>query len=53
MKTYKIVPLPIIRLQVDKGIFTYRMNYGTKISIPVNMWYIQGAEKNILVADEV
>jgi glyoxylase-like metal-dependent hydrolase (beta-lactamase superfamily II) len=31
------------------GIFTYRMNHGTKIWVPILMWYIDGAEQRILV----
>ena len=49
MKTYRIVPLPTIKLEVDKGIFTYRMNHGTRIWVPIIMWYIEGADKRILV----
>lgn len=49
MKTYRIRPLPLFKIKVDMGIFTYRMNYGTKIWAPIFMWYIEGAEKNILV----
>jgi len=49
MKIYQIKPLPTIRLEVDMGIFTYRMNYGTKMWVPILMWYIVGSEKRILV----
>lgn len=49
MKTYKIIPLITIKLEVDMGIFTYRINYGTKIWAPIFMWYIEGAEQRIIV----
>lgn len=49
MKTYRIIPLPTIKIELDMGTFTYRMNYGTKMWAPIYMWYIEGAEKRILV----
>lgn len=49
MKTYRIRPLPLIRMEVDMGILTYRYKYGTKIQSPVYCWYIEGADKNILI----
>ena len=49
MKTYRIRPLPLIRMEVDMGILTYRYKYGTKIQAPVYCWYIEGADKNILI----
>ena len=49
MKTYRIIPLTTIKLQVDMGNFTYRMNHGTQIWVPIIMWYIDGAEQRILV----
>lgn len=49
MKTHRIMPLPTIKLELDMGTFTYRMNYGKKMWAPVYTWYIEGAEKKILV----
>ena len=49
MKTYRIVPLPTTKLEGDMGSLTYRMNHGTKIWVPIIMWYIEGADKQILV----
>ena len=49
MKTYRIRPLLLIKMELDMGILTYRYNYGTKIQAPVYCWYIEGADQNILV----
>ena len=49
MKTYRIRPLLLIKVELDMGILTYRYKYGTKIQAPVYCWYIEGADQNILV----
>ena len=51
MQSYKIHPLPLCRLKMDKGGFTYLIfsNYGQKILIPVYSWLIEGAEEPVLV----
>jgi glyoxylase-like metal-dependent hydrolase (beta-lactamase superfamily II) len=49
MKTYRIRPFLLTRMEIDQGIMTYRHKYGTKITTPVYFWYIEGADKNILV----
>ena len=49
MKTYRIRPLLLTKMEVDKGILTYRYGYGEKFQSPVFCWYIEGAEQNILV----
>ncbi len=49
MQTYRIRPRLLTRMELDKGIFTYRFDYGIKIKVPVYFWYIEGADKNILV----
>ena len=49
MKTYRIRPLLLMRMEMDMGILTYRYKYGTKIQAPVFFWYIEGADQNILV----
>ena len=49
MKTYKIRPLPLSLMELDMAVLMYRFNYGKKIWIPNYSWYIEGADKNILV----
>jgi N-acyl homoserine lactone hydrolase len=49
MKTYKIIPLPLCTIELDMAVLTYRFNYGKKIQVPVAAWYIEGADKRILV----
>jgi len=49
MKTYKIKALPLSSMELDKAVLMYRFHYGQKIQVPNVMWYIEGAEKNILV----
>jgi len=49
MKTYRIRPLPLSTIELDMAVFTYRFNYGKKIRVPLTCWYIEGADKNILV----
>ena len=51
MKSHKIHPLPLCKLKMDKGGFTYLIfgNYGQKIVIPVYTWLIRGAGEPILV----
>ena len=49
MKTYKIRALPLSSIEIDKAVLMYRFNYGKKIQVPVVMWYIEGADKNILI----
>src|SRR5512137_957202 len=46
---YRIKPLPILKINVDMGNLTYRMNYGTKIWAGVYSWYIEGGDQPILV----
>ena len=49
MRTYRIRPLPLTLMEVDMPIFTFGMNYGRKIRIPLYSWYIEGADDCILV----
>ncbi|MEM2983555.1 MAG: N-acyl homoserine lactonase family protein, partial [Candidatus Bathyarchaeia archaeon] len=49
MPVYRIIPLPLIKIEIDKGVMTYRINYGEKIWIPVYMWYLDGGGKRVLV----
>ncbi len=49
MKKYTIRALPLSSMELDKAVFMYRFHYGQKIRVPNVVWYIEGAEKNILV----
>ena len=49
MKTYKIRVLPLSAMELDKAVLMYRFHYGQKLLVPNVMWYIEGADKNILV----
>jgi len=49
MKTYKIKALPLSSMELDKAVLMYRFHYGEKVQVPNVMWYIEGADKNILV----
>ena len=49
MPEYKIVPLVLGDLELDKSYMMYFMQCGTKITIPIVSFYIEGPEKNILV----
>ncbi len=49
MSIYRIKPLPLSVIELDMAVFTYRFNYGKKIRVPNIAWYIEGADKHILV----
>lgn len=49
MSVYRIKALPLSSMDVDQEVFTYRFGYGKKITVPNVMWFIEGADKNILV----
>ena len=49
MKTYRIRPFALSTCEIDMGVFTYRCNYGKKAKSTSFIWYIEGAEKNIIV----
>ena len=49
MKTYRIKPLPLIKMEIDMGRMTYLYNYGMKHQVVAYSWYIEGADQNILV----
>ena len=46
---HEIYPLTISKITVDKGYMTYLKNYGEKIKVPVNVWYIECPETHIIV----
>lgn len=50
MKTYRIKPFPIaMGIAREKSRFTYLNYYGEKVDIPYFMWFIEGADRNIIV----
>ncbi len=49
MNTYRIRPLPLSVIELDMAVLTYRFNYGKKLRVPIVAWYIEGANKHILV----
>ena len=46
---YRIIPLVLLKYEGEKGIMTFLTDYGKLILRPYVMWYIEGADKNILV----
>src|SRR5574342_8529 len=46
---YQIRPLPLTNIELDMSAMTYRFNYGRKEFLPCYCWYIEGADKRILV----
>ena len=49
MAQYSIRPIPICKAPFDKGLMTYRMNYGQRTEVSVYIWYIEGSEPKIIV----
>ena len=50
MKTYRIIPLCLSYAEdMDMSNYTYRANLGMKTRTPRYVWYIEGADKHILV----
>ena len=47
--TYRIIPLVLSKYVGEKGYMTFLTDYGVPILRPFIMWYIEGAEKNIIV----
>ena len=46
---HHICPIPLIKSRKDLSAFTYLMNFGKTIDIATYAWYIEGAERKILV----
>ena len=46
---YQIIPLVLLKYQAEKGVMTFLTDYGKRIVRPFVLWYIRGAEKNIIV----
>jgi len=49
MANYTICPLVVGANETDQGIMTYLRDYGTRIWIPIYVFYIKGGDRNILV----
>lgn len=49
MQEYTIHPLVVGANETDQGVMTYLRDYGERIWIPIYVFYLKGAEKNILV----
>ena len=49
MTEYTIHPLVIGINQTDQGVMTYLRSYGTRIWLPIYVFYIKGGEETILV----
>ena len=48
-KTYRIRPLLLTKMEIDMGILLYRYRYGEKFMSPTYSWYIEGADRHILI----
>ncbi|GAB6184406.1 N-acyl homoserine lactonase family protein [Thermodesulfovibrio hydrogeniphilus] len=46
---YRIHPIVVGAKIFDKGMMTYQHDYGKPFVIPIFSWYIEGADKNILI----
>ncbi len=49
MATYKIHPIVVGTKIFDKGMMTYQHDYGVQYTIPIFMWYVEGADSTILI----
>ena len=49
MKEYIVRPIPLSGGTRDKGLWTYRLNYGQPCSSCCYVWYIEGTEPKVLV----
>jgi glyoxylase-like metal-dependent hydrolase (beta-lactamase superfamily II) len=49
MPDYTIYPLIVGANETDQGVMTYLKGYGTRIWIPIYVFYVAGGEKKILV----
>ncbi|OEU78096.1 MAG: MBL fold metallo-hydrolase [Desulfobacterales bacterium C00003060] len=49
MQEYTIHPLVVGANETDQGIMTYLRDYGTRIWIPIYVFYVEGGDKKILV----
>jgi len=44
-----IHPIPLVEMESDKSLMTYRLNFGEIIKPITYVWYIEGAKERILV----
>lgn len=44
-----IHPIPLVEMESDKSLMTYRLNFGEIIKPVTYVWYIEGAQERILV----
>ena len=49
MTEYTIHPLVVGVNETDQGIMTYQRGYGTRIHLPIYVFYLSGGDKHILV----
>lgn len=49
MKNYKIYPLPLIKLKGPKGVLTHLTDMAEQADSYASIWYIEGAQKPILI----
>ncbi len=49
MPNYSIRPIPICKFPADKGLMTYRLNYGQRIDVHCYIWYIETPEAKVIV----
>jgi len=49
MIEYTIHPLVVGINETDQGIMTYQRGYGTRIHLPIYVFYLSGGSKNILI----
>ena len=49
IREYKILPLILGNIEIDKSAMMYFTHCGTKIKIPIVCFYIKGGDKHILV----
>lgn len=49
MAIYKIIPLPLAKVESEKGPMTYLLGHGEPIIRPYVFWYIRAGDKNLLV----
>ncbi|MBI4285590.1 MAG: N-acyl homoserine lactonase family protein [Chloroflexi bacterium] len=47
--TYRIRPIPLCHMTMDKGFYTYWKHYGEKVEVPAYAWLIEGGDEPILV----
>jgi len=49
MKNCVVYPIPLAEMQMDKSLFTYRLDFGKPLNVGCYSWYIEGPSEKILV----